>query len=34
MVFCSNWLEDYQLSQLTIDLPSGNFLGSSKTIKL
>ena len=29
-----NWLEDYQFSQLIIDLPSGNFLGSSKTIKL
>ena len=32
--FRSNWLEDYQFSQLIIDLPSGNFLGSSKTIKL
>ena len=32
--FRSNWLKDFQFSQLIIDLPSGNFSGSSKTIKL
>ncbi|RPG56060.1 MAG: hypothetical protein CBD95_005110 [Flavobacteriales bacterium TMED235] len=32
--FRANSLENYQFSQLIIDLPSGNFSGSSKTIKL
>ncbi len=32
--FRANWLKDFQFSQLIIDLPSGNFSGSSKTFKL